>query len=97
MANNDNNGNSFTLGFLLGGIIGAIVGVRLAPKSGAETRADLAVRSEELRDKAEDLAATVRERVGPAMETVRERMGPVVDDVSARIRHGSSPNDKTQT
>ena len=68
------NGNSFISGFLIGGLVGAVVGVMLAPKSGSETRAELIEQSEALRVRGEELAARVRERVGPAVETVRERV-----------------------
>ena len=84
MANSDN-GNSFTLGFLVGGIIGAMVGILIAPKSGAETRAELGERSEAWRTTAEELAASVRERVGPTVEVVRERLGPAVEGVRERV------------
>ncbi len=100
MASNDS-GSSFALGFVLGGIIGAVVGVLIAPKSGSETRAELAERSEGLRTRAEELAATllertgpavagVRERVGPAVEGVRERVGPAVEGVRERVEQVSS-------
>ena len=39
---NDNGG--FSLGFLVGGVIGVAVGILIAPKSGSETRAELAER-----------------------------------------------------
>ena len=92
----DNNGSSFALGFVLGGVIGAVVGILIAPRPGTETRADLAERSEMWRTRAEELAATLRERVtpavggvrermGPAVESMRERVGPVMDQVSSRI------------
>ena len=95
MASN-NNESSFMLGLVLGGVLGAVVGILIAPRPGSETRADLAERSELWRTRAEELAATLRERVtpavggvrermGPAVETMRERVGPVVDQVSARI------------
>ena len=95
MASN-NNESSFMLGFVLGGVLGAVVGILIAPRPGSETRADLAERSELWRTRAEELAATLRERVtpavggvrermGPAVETMRERVGPVVEQVSARI------------
>ena len=101
MADNGN-GSSFTLGLVLGGILGTVVGILIAPKPGSETRAELAVRSEVWRSRAEELAATLRERVGPAVEGVRERMGPavegvrervgpVVEQVSARVGRSSGP------
>ncbi len=72
MANGEN-GSSFISGFLIGGIVGAVVGIMLAPKSGSETRSDLIEQSEALRTRAEELAARVRERVGPTVDSVRER------------------------
>jgi len=84
MANNDS-GGSFVVGFLVGGILGAVVGILLAPKSGAETRADLAEQSEIWRTRAEEVAATLRERVGPAVEGMRERVGPAVEGMRERV------------
>ena len=101
MADNGN-GSSFALGFLVGGILGTVVGILIAPKPGVETRAELAERSEVWRLRAEEMAATVRERMGPAVEgvrervtpaveVVRERVGPVVEQVSARVGRSSGP------
>ena len=73
MANSDN-GGSFVSGFLMGGIVGTVIGILLAPKPGSETRADLVEQSETMRARAEELAARVRERVGPAVEGVRDRV-----------------------
>ena len=84
MANNGN-GGSFTLGFLIGGIVGAIVGVLLAPRPGSELRQDLAERSEAWRTRAEEMAATLREKVGPAVEGVRERASPAFEGVRERV------------
>ena len=82
---NDESGSSFVAGFVLGGIVGAIVGILLAPKPGSETRADLLIQSETLRTRAEDLAARVREQVGPTVEGVRERIGPAMEGVRERV------------
>jgi gas vesicle protein len=73
------------LGLLLGGVLGAVVGILIAPKPGSETRAELAERSEVWRLRAEELAATLRERVGPAVEGMRERMAPAVEGVRERM------------
>ena len=88
MADNDS-GHSFVSGFLLGGIVGAVVGILLAPKTGSETRASLLEQSETLRTRAEELAARVREQVGPTVETVRERVSPVAERVAARVGRGT--------
>jgi gas vesicle protein len=84
MPNNDS-GGGFAAGFLAGGIIGVVVGILIAPKSGAETRAELSVRSEGWRTRAEELAATVRERTAPAVDSVRDRVSPAVDSVREQV------------
>ena len=83
------NGSSFITGFLIGGVVGAVVGIMLAPKSGSETRADLLEQSEALRVRGEELAARVRERVGPAVDSVRERVQPVAGQIT-RSGRGSA-------
>ena len=84
MASNDS-GGSFVLGFLVGGIVGAAVGLLLAPRSGEDTRAELAGRSEAWRNRAEEMAANLRERAAPAVDTARERIAPAVDTARDRI------------
>ena len=84
MANSDN-GSSFVVGFLVGGLVGAVVGLMLAPRSGSDTRAELAGRSEAWRTRAEEMAANLRERVGPTVETARERINPAVESVMERV------------
>ena len=54
------------IGLLIGGAIGFAAGMMLAPKSGEETRALLAERGNEWRDKAEELAAATKERLSSA-------------------------------
>ena len=84
MANNDS-GGSFVTGFLIGGIIGTLVGIVLAPKSGAETRADLADQSEIWRERAEGMAARVRDNVGPTIESVKYSLNPAVENLKERL------------
>ncbi len=84
MANNDS-GGSFVLGFLVGGLVGAAVGLLMAPKSGAETRAEIAEQSDVWRTRAEEMAARVREGMGPTMDTMRERVAPAVDTMRDRM------------
>lgn len=75
-------GGSFLMGLIVGGVVGTVVGLLLAPKPGAETRADLADYGEVVRERAEEVAAQVRERVGPAVESVREVVGPVIEQMA---------------
>ena len=84
---NSESGGSFGLGLLIGGIIGGLIGLLLAPRSGSETRSDLWARSEALRSRADEAAASLREQVGPAASGLSNRIGPTVESV--RDRGGS--------
>lgn len=88
MADSDS-GIAFVSGFLLGGVLGAAVGMLLAPKSGAETRADIAEQSDVWRQRAEEMAAQINESIGPTIENVRQQVTPAVD--VARERMGMEP------
>ncbi len=77
---------AFLAGFLVGGVTGAIVALLFAPQSGAETRARLQEKGIELRDravagaqdlktKAEKIAAEAKERSQQAVESVRKAVG----------------------
>ena len=83
MGNNESSG-FFALGLLVGGIIGALIGLLLAPKPGAETRAEIWERSELWRSRADEAAASLRDRVAPAASGVSSRIGPAVDTVRER-------------
>jgi len=69
----------------MGGIVGVIVGILLAPKSGSETRAEFAEQSEVWRERAEEIAARVRERMAPTVDVVRERFAPVTDALGVHL------------
>ena len=62
MADKNESGGSFTLGFILGGIIGGLVAMLVAPKTGSETRSDLAERSQTWRTRADEMAASMMDR-----------------------------------
>ena len=91
------NGSSFISGFVIGGLVGAVVGILLAPKSGSETRSDLIEQSEALRLRGEELAAKVRERVGPAVDSVRERVQPVAGQITRSSRGPSEAAGEGET
>ena len=80
----DKNGGGFVTGLLIGGIIGGLVGLLLAPKSGAETRAELLKKGEAWRSQADVMAADVRSRGMARVEEVSQRFGPAVDSLKER-------------
>ena len=94
MADN-NSGWSFTTGLLIGSIVGVVAGVLLAPKPGDQTRAELIEQSETWRTRAEEIAARVRERVGPTVEDVRERIRPVKDQAATHVSRTVTSKSKT--
>ena len=73
------------LGFLVGGIIGGFLGLLLAPKPGAQTRAELMEMGDAWRTRADEIAAQMaaemRSRGVPDMSAVGERVGPAVDSL----------------
>ncbi|MBR62032.1 MAG: hypothetical protein CL904_05165 [Dehalococcoidia bacterium] len=75
-------GSQFMMGFIIGGIIGAVAGILLAPKPGSETRADLFDYGEVVRERAEEMAARVKDEVGPAVENVRNKVAPVIEQIA---------------
>jgi len=69
----EDNGNSF-LWFLAGLGVGAAVGVLYAPKSGAETRADILNKFEESREFVNNKTGEVREQAGQWVQRGKEAM-----------------------
>lgn len=100
----DNSGSelgAFLAGFVIGGLVGAATALILAPRSGAETRSQIADKSHELRvageervqnvrSTAHDYTAQVQEQVTHAGETATEQARIVLDagkEQANRLRH----------
>ena len=64
--------------FLLGALVGAGLALLFAPKSGAETQADL-------KDKARKLKASAEERVRAAQKQLEERLDAARENVQSRV------------
>ena len=72
MADYDDNGGS-SLGWFLAGLgIGALVGVLYAPKSGRETREDLASGAQDAKEKANQYVEQGKDQVGQYVDKGRE-------------------------
>ena len=89
MADN-NSGGGFVLGLFVGGVIGAMIGLLMAPKTGAQTRADIWDLGDTWRSRADEMAADMRARGMPDLGNVTGRVGPAVDSLRQR---GSSTID----
>ncbi len=70
------NNNDLIVGFIIGGLIGVTLGILFAPKSGKETRADIA-------RKAKEGYKQVSEKVGEAtgVESFRDYKGGAEEEL----------------
>lgn len=66
---NTGSGKSIFTGFLIGGLLGAGTMLLLAPKSGRETREEIKLKAQELRDRTE---ATVKDTVTQARSKAQQ-------------------------
>lgn len=64
----------FVKGLFIGGLIGAVLGILYAPKSGRETREDIARKAEELRIKAREEYELAVEKSKKAYEAAVKRL-----------------------
>lgn len=85
---NNNGGGGFVLGLFIGAVIGGAVGLLLAPKPGAQTRAELVEMGGAWRTRADEMAAQMaaemRSRGIPDIGAVGDRVGPAVDSLRER-------------
>jgi gas vesicle protein len=65
-------GAALALAFLLGGAFGALASLLYAPESGKRTRVRIRRLTEDIQERALDVAEEVRDRVEDAMEQGRE-------------------------
>ena len=75
----------FFAGFLVGGAIGAIAGILLAPKSGEETRADIARTSKELYSKAENSVKDLQAKTDEVISGLQQKGEDIINKVQSVI------------
>jgi gas vesicle protein len=85
MIDDRRDGIGFVFGLLVGALVGASIAVILAPQSGAETRETLRTRSSDLRNKAQDLMAEVRDDAGEWMEKGKQVGKQVIGKAFSRF------------
>jgi gas vesicle protein len=73
---------AFVLGSVVGSLAGALAGLLLAPKSGAETQADIKQRVTDLREQADEAFAKGRESLETSITNTR---GKIVDSARNKI------------
>ena len=75
----------FVKGLLIGGVIGAIIGILYAPKSGKETREDIAKKADELLTKAKKEYEQAVEKSKYAYESAVRRIRALESSVKGRV------------
>ncbi|MBI4034372.1 YtxH domain-containing protein [Candidatus Saccharibacteria bacterium] len=75
MANNNHRGGKFFLGALVAGVAGYVAGLLTAPKSGKETRQDLADKADQLKNEAE-----------AKLESARDELEQLLTDTKSKTR-----------
>jgi len=94
MADNSGDLGSFLAGFVIGGLIGAGVALLMAPQSGEETRALIADKSIELRDRAVETAGEVQSQAGDFASQTAEAYNQQVKRIQAAVDTGKKPSKK---
>lgn len=70
----------FALGALIGAAVGVVAGVLTAPKSGKETRADLKVKADEAKQKANQAVADVKAKGQQVYNDMRAKADTAMGD-----------------
>jgi gas vesicle protein len=78
-------GGDATGTFLLGALLGAAAALLLAPRSGADTQAEIAGAVRRLKDDVEGRVDHARERVSGRVERTRERVSDRLDTVKGGV------------
>ena len=94
MADNSGDLGSFLAGFVIGGLIGAGVALLMAPQSGEETRALIADKSIELRDRAVTTAGEAQTRAGEIASQTAQAYDQQVQRIQAAVDAGKKPPKK---
>lgn len=96
MSENGGEIGAFMAGFVIGGLVGAATALILAPQSGAETRAQITAKGEELRRAGEQqfqeyrsyadaAVADTKSKINETSEQVQERARIVLDEGKTRM------------
>ena len=73
MSDNSNDLGAFLAGFVIGGLVGAATAIILAPQSGAETRSQLASRSNELVSASGEQLQEIRSRASSTTQNIVQK------------------------
>jgi gas vesicle protein len=71
----------FAAGTIFGALIGLAAGILTAPKSGKETRADLKMKAEDMKNKATDVMDDVKDTATKTASDIKNKATDVASDV----------------
>lgn len=80
----------FTLGVVVGSAIGAVVALLTAPKSGKETREDLKVKANEMKEKARDTAEDVKKKTDKFKDEAQKKASEAKKDTAEVVEDWKS-------
>lgn len=79
MAKSEHPGRKFALGALVAGVAGYLTGLLTAPKSGKETRADIANKAGEIKEDAEEKLQEAHDELAEALKKTKTRTKQLSD------------------
>ena len=85
MSENESDLGAFLAGFVLGGLAGAAAALIMAPQSGADTRAQIAAKGDEVRQTGQAQLHEYREVAGTAYTDAQERARIVLDEGKSKL------------
>ena len=88
---------AFVGGALLGGALGAVLGLLMAPRSGTDTRHQLAEGIADIREKSAKMVEDVSESTGGRFGNVRETLGKKISLISEAIDAGRKAAGEART
>jgi gas vesicle protein len=85
MSDSENEIGAFMAGFVIGGLVGAATALLMAPQSGEDTRAQITVKSHELRDAGAHQYEVARARVQETSGQLQEQARIVLDEGKSKV------------
>ena len=91
MAKDEHTGRKLAIGATLAGAIGYITGILTAPKSGKETREDIADKAEELKESAEEQLQNAHDELTELIKTAKSKSMALGSKARAEFNEADDP------
>ncbi len=85
MAKENHSGRKFALGALIAGVAGYVTGLLTAPKSGKETRADIANKAGEIKEDAEEKLQTAHDELNDLLDKAKSKTATLSSKAKAEF------------